>query len=47
MKGSDFIDVWFDSGAMPYDNGIFHLKQAMQTEEGEAEAFPADFIAGC
>ncbi len=46
----DLIDVWFDSGAMPYAQwGLDHEKlergDAYPFKEGYNEAFPADFIA--
>jgi isoleucyl-tRNA synthetase len=37
----DLIDVWFDSGAMPYAQ----LHYPFENEEKFAEAFPSDFIA--
>ena len=39
MREPDLIDVWFDSGAMPYAQ-IHYMG-----EELKAEQFPADFIA--
>lgn len=44
----DLIDVWFDSGAMPYAQ--FHFmgddpKDASQAEGGLSDVYPADFIA--
>ena len=39
MREPDLIDVWFDSGAMPYAQ--FHY----MGEELTADQFPADFIA--
>ncbi|GHE23663.1 isoleucine--tRNA ligase [Sphingobacterium griseoflavum] len=46
----DLIDVWFDSGAMPYAQwGLDHEKlergDAYPFKEGYDQAFPADFIA--
>ncbi|MCY4778154.1 isoleucine--tRNA ligase [Sphingobacterium sp. UT-1RO-CII-1] len=46
----DLIDVWFDSGAMPYAQwGLDHDKLAkgenLPFKEGFQQAFPADFIA--
>ncbi|TDS15909.1 isoleucine--tRNA ligase [Sphingobacterium paludis] len=46
----DLIDVWFDSGAMPYAQwGLDHEKLENGDEypfkEGYEQAFPADFIA--
>src|SRR5690606_31782073 len=48
----DLIDVWFDSGAMPYAQwGLDHEKlsrgEAYPFKDGYEEAFPADFIAEC
>jgi isoleucyl-tRNA synthetase len=40
----DLIDVWFDSGAMPYAQWHFPFENKNMVQ-GEAEAFPADFIA--
>ena len=37
----DLIDVWFDSGAMPYAQWHFPF----ENKETFAENFPADFIA--
>ncbi|HDJ34473.1 MAG TPA: isoleucine--tRNA ligase [Bacteroidetes bacterium] len=42
FREPDLIDVWFDSGAMPYAQ--FHYPFAMN-EEGFRKVFPADFIA--
>ncbi|HDR88399.1 MAG TPA: isoleucine--tRNA ligase [Bacteroidetes bacterium] len=42
FREPDLIDVWFDSGAMPYAQ--FHYPFAMKEEEFE-KVFPADFIA--
>ncbi|HLS95366.1 MAG TPA: isoleucine--tRNA ligase [Sphingobacterium sp.] len=46
----DLIDVWFDSGAMPYAQwGLDHDKLAKSAplpfKDGYNDAFPADFIA--
>ncbi|WP_336515280.1 isoleucine--tRNA ligase [Pollutibacter soli] len=43
----DLIDVWFDSGAMPYAQWHFPFenRDMVDPEKGEARAFPADFIA--
>lgn len=46
----DLIDVWFDSGAMPYAQwGLDHAKLAngekLPFKDGFQQAFPADFIA--
>ena len=38
---SDLIDVWFDSGAMPYAQQHYPFEH----REGFGEVFPADFIA--
>ena len=37
----DLIDVWFDSGAMPYAQWHFPFENKEQFEN----AYPADFIA--
>lgn len=49
-RESDLIDVWFDSGSMPYAQQHYPFENkelidnAIQGKEG-ARAFPADFIA--
>ena len=50
FREPDLIDVWFDSGAMPYAQwGLDHDKLARGEEypfkDGYEDAFPADFIA--
>ena len=40
IRESDLIDVWFDSGAMPYAQNHYPFEDG-----GEAANFPADFIA--
>ncbi|MFD1768479.1 isoleucine--tRNA ligase [Sphingobacterium suaedae] len=50
FREPDLIDVWFDSGAMPYAQwGLDHAKLAAGDtypfQEGYDHAFPADFIA--
>ncbi len=40
---SDLIDVWFDSGAMPYAQWHYPFENKERVDKGEA--FPADFIA--
>ena len=40
-RESDLIDVWFDSGAMPYAQ----QHSPFEHREGFGEVFPADFIA--
>ncbi len=40
---SDLVDVWFDSGAMPYAQWHYPFENKDLIDEGEA--FPADFIA--
>ena len=40
-RESDLIDVWFDSGAMPYAQQHYPFEH----KEGFDEVFPADFIA--
>lgn len=42
MRETDLIDVWFDSGAMPYAQ--VHYPFAISKEEFE-KVYPADFIA--
>ena len=39
----DLIDVWFDSGAMPYAQWHYPFENKEMVDEGKA--FPADFIA--
>jgi len=39
----DLIDVWFDSGAMPYAQWHYPFENREKLEQGQA--FPADFIA--
>lgn len=39
----DLIDVWFDSGAMPYAQWHYPFENKEKIDSGEA--FPADFIA--
>ena len=41
MREPDLIDVWFDSGAMPYAQQHYPFEH----REGFGEVFPADFIA--
>jgi isoleucyl-tRNA synthetase len=43
----DLVDVWFDSGAMPYAQWHypFENRDMVSPDTGEARAFPADFIA--
>jgi isoleucyl-tRNA synthetase len=43
----DLVDVWFDSGAMPYAQWHFPFenRSKVRPDTGPAEAFPADFIA--
>ena len=40
---ADLIDVWFDSGAMPYAQWHYPFENKELVDKGEA--FPADFIA--
>ena len=42
-RESDLIDVWFDSGAMPYAQWRYPFENKDFIDKGEA--FPADFIA--
>ena len=46
FREPDLIDVWFDSGAMPYaqNHYPFENKEKYNPEEGKG-VFPADFIA--
>jgi len=46
FREPDLIDVWFDSGAMPYaqNHYPFENKEKYQPEKGRG-VFPADFIA--
>jgi len=41
LREEDLIDVWFDSGAMPYAQWHF----PMENKETFEESFPADFIS--
>ena len=43
FRESDLIDVWFDSGAMPYAQ--VHYPFETEKEDGSQLVFPADFIA--
>ncbi len=46
IREADLIDVWFDSGAMPYAQ--YHYMgepRSLPFGEGQGGAFPADFIA--
>ena len=43
VRESDLIDVWFDSGAMPYAQLHYPFENKELIEEGKN--FPADFIA--
>ena len=42
-RESDLIDVWFDSGAMPYAQWHYPFENKDKIDDGAA--FPADFIA--
>ena len=42
-READLIDVWFDSGAMPYAQWHYPFEKAELIDE--KQAFPADFIA--
>ena len=42
-RESDLIDVWFDSGSMPYAQWHYPFENSDLIDEGKA--FPADFIA--
>ena len=43
FRENDLIDVWFDSGSMPYAQ--WHYPFENKNKIDNAEAFPADFIA--
>jgi isoleucyl-tRNA synthetase len=43
FRESDLIDVWFDSGSMPYAQWHYPFENKSKIENGEA--FPADYIA--
>jgi len=43
MREADLIDVWFDSGSMPYAQ--WHYPFENKNLIDDAQAFPADFIA--
>ncbi len=43
QREKDLIDVWFDSGAMPYAQAHYPFENKEAIESGER--FPADFIA--
>ncbi|MFT5480422.1 MAG: isoleucyl-tRNA synthetase, partial [Bacteroidia bacterium] len=42
-RESDLIDVWFDSGSMPYAQWHYPFENKAMIDEGKA--FPADYIA--
>lgn len=42
-RETDLIDVWFDSGAMPYAQWHYPMENQEKVDQGTA--FPADFIA--
>jgi len=42
-RESDLIDVWFDSGAMPYAQWHYPFENKEKIDQGKS--FPADFIA--
>ena len=42
-RESDLIDVWFDSGAMPFAQVHYPFEHREEVESGQV--FPADFIA--
>ena len=42
-READLIDVWFDSGSMPYAQWHYPFENKEKIDEGKA--FPADFIA--
>jgi isoleucyl-tRNA synthetase len=43
QRETDLIDVWFDSGAMPYAQQHYPFENQLEIDGNEA--FPADFIA--
>ena len=43
FRESDLIDVWFDSGSMPYAQWHYPFENKSKIENNEA--FPADYIA--
>ena len=43
QREADLIDVWFDSGAMPYAQWHYPFENKEMIDENES--FPADFIA--
>ena len=43
-RETDLIDVWFDSGAMPYAQWHYPFENK-ELIDGHKSAFPADFIA--
>jgi isoleucyl-tRNA synthetase len=43
-RETDLIDVWFDSGAMPYAQAHYPFASA-NPDQALANQFPADFIA--
>ncbi len=43
FRETDLIDVWFDSGAMPYAQ--MHYPFETESDDGSSLVFPADFIA--
>jgi len=43
LRESDLIDVWFDSGAMPYAQWHYPFENREMIDNGKA--FPADYIA--
>jgi isoleucyl-tRNA synthetase len=45
MREKDVIDVWFDSGAMPFAQWHYPMENATRVEGKDATNFPADFIA--
>ena len=45
FREPDLIDVWFDSGAMPYAQHHYPFSPLPTSPQGGASLFPADFIA--
>lgn len=44
-RETDLVDVWFDSGAMPYAQNHFLFGEESAEDSPAPPAFPADFIA--
>ena len=44
-RETDLIDVWFDSGAMPYAQVHWPFETSLSPSSSQGDPFPADFIA--